>query len=178
MQNYLHIGRASDLESPGSKRIYRALEILPGFLAWSTLFLVVILSATAPVFASIFIIAFDVYWLTKTIYLSLHLRVSYNKLKHNLKVNWLEKLNQLETSRYSLRTIKSWQDVYHFVFLPTYQEDYSIIAGCVEGLLKANYPKSKMAVVLCWEERGGAQTEAVVKEIEKNYKNSFFELIT
>src|SRR3990167_1965298 len=113
MQNYLHIGRASDLESPGSKRTYRALEILPGFLAWSTLFLVVILSAAAPVFASIFIIAFDVYWLTKTIYLSLHLRVSYNKLKHNLKINWLERLGALQVSSYTIRSIKSWQDVYH-----------------------------------------------------------------
>ena len=177
MKDYLHIGRASDLENTAPRRVYRAFEILPGFLAWVTIFLVVVLSASAPVFTSIFIIAFDVYWLIKTIYLSLHLRVSYGKLKHNLKINWLEKLNKLNSEQYEIRTIKSWQDVYHFVFLPTYQEDYSIVAGCIEGLLKANYPKSKMAVVLCWEERGGAQTEAVAREIEKNYKNSFYELI-
>lgn len=178
MKNYLHIGRASELENSKQRKIYRALEILPGFLVWLTLGLVVFLSHTTPVFAAIFIIAFDIYWLIKTVYLSLHLRVSYNKLKQNLKINWLEKLNQLETSRYSLRTIKSWQDIYHFVFLPTYQEDYSVIAGCMEGLLKTNYPKSKMAVILCWEERGGAQTEATIEEIKETYKNSFFELIT
>lgn len=177
MQNYLHISRASDLENPGSRRTYRAFEILPGFLAWTTLFLVVILSATAPFFTSIFIIAFDVYWLTKTIYLSLHLRVSYNKLKKNLKIDWIERLNNLRQDQHKLRTIKSWQDVYHFVFLPIYKEDYSIVSGCLEGLLKSNYPKSKMAVILCWEERAGAETEAVVREAEKNYKNSFYDFV-
>ena len=175
---YLHIGKATDLSDKKDRRLYRILEIMPGLLAWLTLFLVVALSIFTPVFMAIFIIAFDVYWLIKTVYLSLHLRVSYNKLKQNLKINWLERLNTLHASRYTLRSVKSWQDVYHFIFLPTYQEDYSIVAGCLEGLLKTNYPKSKMAVVLCWEERGGVQTENVVKEIEKTYKNSFFELIT
>ena len=177
MQNYLHIGRASDLENPGSRRIYRALEIVPGSLAWLTLLLLVILSATAPVFTSIFIIAFDVYWLIKTVYLSLHLRVSYNKLRQNLKINWLEKLEDLKHENYTLRKIKSWQDIYNFVFLPIYKEDYSIVSGCLEGLLKANYPKSKMAVVLCWEERAGSETEATVREAERNYRSAFYDFI-
>lgn len=178
MKDYLHLGRASELENPSQRRIYRALEMMPGFLAWLTLLLIVVLSAVVPVFMAIFIIAFAVYWLIKTVYLSLHLRVSFDKLKKNLKVNWLERLEQLEQGQYKIRTVKSWQDVYHFVFLPMYKEDYSIISGCLEGLLKANYPKSKMAVVLCWEERGGAQTEEVVREIEKNYGKHFFEFIT
>src|SRR3989344_1567423 len=95
MQDYLHVGRATDLANNGDRRLYRTLEIMPGFLAWFSLFLVVVLSFLTPFFMAIFIIAFDIYWLIKTIYLSLHLRVSYRKLKKNLKINWLEKLNQL-----------------------------------------------------------------------------------
>ena len=175
MQEYLHIGKATDLLDKKDRRLYRILEIMPGFLAWVTLFLVVLLSFLVPFFMAIFIIAFDVYWLIKTIYLSLHLRISYNKLKGNLKINWLERLEKLPTANYQLRTIKSWQDVYHFVFLPVYKEDYSVVSGCVEGLLKTNYPKSKMAIVISWEERAGVGTEDVVREIEKNYKNLFYE---
>ena len=177
-KDYLHLGRASELENPSQRKLYRALEVMPGFLAWLTLFLVVFLSAIVPVFMSVFIIAFAVYWLTKTLYLSLHMRVSFNKLKKNLKINWLERLDKLPLSEYRLRTIKSWQDIYHFVFLPMYKEDYSIISGCLESLLKANYSKSKMVVVLCWEERAGAQTAEVVREIEQNYGKHFFEFIT
>ena len=172
-RHYLHIGRATDLSDNKDRRLFRALEIMPGFLAWFSLFLVVVLSFFMPTFMAIFIIAFDVYWLIKTVYLSLHLRVSYGKLKQNLKINWLDKLNKLETADYKLQGLKSWQDVYHLIFLPFYKEDYSIIASTVEGLLKTNYPKSKMIVVVCWEERGGKETEDVVREVEKNYKNSF-----
>jgi len=177
MQNYLHTGRATDLANKSDYRLYRALEIMPGFLAWLTILLVVILSILIPMYMAIFIIAFDVYWLIKTVYLSLHLRVSYGKLKRNLKINWLEKLDKLPITNYRLQGLKSWQDVYHFVFLPVYKEDYSVISSTMEGLLKTNYPKSKMAVILSWEERAGVEIEDVVREIEKNYKSLFYEFI-
>ena len=40
-----------------------------------------------------FIIIFDIYWFFKTVYLSLHLR-SDIKMKNNLKVDWMEKLQK------------------------------------------------------------------------------------
>src|SRR3989338_7853385 len=177
MHNYLHTGRATDLIDKKDRRLYRALEIMPGFLAWATLLLVVVLSFLTPFFMAVFIIAFDVYWLIKTVYLSLHLRVSYRKLRQNLKINWLDKLNKLQVTSYKLQGLKSWQDIYHLIFLPIYKEDYSVVASTMEGLLKTNYPKSKMIVVVCWEARGGKETEEVVREVEKNYKNAFLDLI-
>src|SRR3989344_8609419 len=115
MDSHLHIGRAGDLENLRDRRVYRTFEILPGFLAWITLITIIILSFLAPVFIAVFIIIFDIYWLIKTIYLSLHLRVSYSKLKENMKVDWLHRLNELPTANYSLSTIKSWQDIYHLI---------------------------------------------------------------
>lgn len=61
---YFHIGRASELT--GKDRIlYRTLEILPGFLSWATLIGIVAAAAFVPVYAAVFIIAFDVYWFLK-----------------------------------------------------------------------------------------------------------------
>ncbi|HLB58826.1 MAG TPA: hypothetical protein VJL87_01900, partial [Bdellovibrionota bacterium] len=65
MYDHLHIGKATDLTDNKDRRLYRALEIMPGFLAWFSLFLVVVLSFFMPTFMAIFIIAFDVYWLIK-----------------------------------------------------------------------------------------------------------------
>src|SRR3989344_8329126 len=93
---YLHVGRAGELQDPGDRKLYRLLEILPGFSAWLTFILIVVLSFWTPFFVALFIIAFDVYWLIKTIYLSLHLRVAYNKLRENSKINWLERLENLQ----------------------------------------------------------------------------------
>src|SRR3989344_1887487 len=154
MPDYLHIGRASDLAEKRDRRVYRAFEIMPGLLAWTTILLIILLSFFVPVFIAVFIIIFDVYWFIKTLYLSLHLRVSYNKLRENLKINWLEELNNLQPTTYNLQ-LKSWRDIYHVIFLPLYKEDFSLVSASMEGLLKSNYPKEKMIVVLCWEERGG-----------------------
>src|SRR3990167_1087805 len=108
---YRHVGRARELQDPGDRKLYRFLEILPGFSAWLTLVLIIVLSFWTPFFVALFIIAFDVYWLIKTVYLSLHLRVAYNKLKVNSKINWLERLKELRITNYELR-IKSWEDIY------------------------------------------------------------------
>src|SRR3989338_10676400 len=72
--------------------MHRFFEFLPGTLSWLTLILMVLLSWLSPVFIAVFIILFDIYWLMKTIYLSLHLRSTFSIMKKNLKVNWLEEL--------------------------------------------------------------------------------------
>ena len=84
------MGRAGDLTDDRDRKLYRILEILPGLSAWLTIFLIILLSFWTPFFMALFIIAFDVYWLIKTIYLSFHLKVAYNKLKVNSKINWLD----------------------------------------------------------------------------------------
>ena len=88
---YYHVGNANDLVGK-DRVIYRALEILPGFLTWGTLIGVVLLSAFLPTYAAIFIIAFDFYWLLKTTYLSVHLRQNWKRMKHNMELDWAERL--------------------------------------------------------------------------------------
>src|SRR3989344_2860089 len=155
MYPYLHIGRAGDLSDTRDRKIYRAFEMMPGVLAWVTLILIIVLSFVTPVFVAVFIILFDVYWFLKTIYLSLHLRVSYKRLRENLKVSWLDQLNKLQVTSYKLQVVRSWHDIYHLVFLPLYKEDFSLVSASMDGLLRTNYPKGKIIVILCWEERGG-----------------------
>src|SRR3989338_6776363 len=129
MLDYLHLGRSADLADLKDRRIYRALEIMPGLLAWVTIALIIVLSFLLPLWIAVFIIIFDVYWLIKTVYLSLHLRISYNKLKENMKINWLERLNQLPVPSYRLPALKSWQDIYHLIFLPLYKEGFTLVSS-------------------------------------------------
>ncbi|MFH0923784.1 MAG: hypothetical protein V1825_03545, partial [Candidatus Falkowbacteria bacterium] len=88
--NYLKISKATDL-SGTDRKIYRALEIFPGFLSWTTLLSLLILSYFQPVWVAYFIIAFDVYWLLRVVYLAIHLIASYRRLKNNVKIDWRAK---------------------------------------------------------------------------------------
>ncbi|MBI4086280.1 MAG: glycosyltransferase family 2 protein [Candidatus Liptonbacteria bacterium] len=177
--------------------MHRFFEILPGTLAWLTLILIVIFSRWLPVFTSVFIILFDIYWLLKTVYLSLHLRSTFSAMKKNLKVNWLSKLEELENNANvtnngtnatnKIRSIRtpfvdsnygmSWRDIYHLVILPMYREPYEVVRESFESLVNANYPKEKFIVVLATEERGGRAAEETARKIEREFGSQFFKFL-
>ena len=175
--DYFTAGRASDLTDKKDQKLYRALEILPGFLAWLTIILVITLSFIKPTWIALFIITFDVYWLIKTIYLVLHLRAAYRKVRQNMRMNWLDKLSQLPVSDYTLPLLKSWQDLYHLILLPMYKEDLELVSATMESLAKSNYPMNKMIVVLALEQRAGEEfNRDIQKEIAEKYGDSFLRL--
>jgi len=147
--------------------MHRFFEFLPGTLSWLTLILMVLLSWLSPVFIAVFIILFDIYWLLKTIYLSLHLRSTFSIMKKNLKVDWLGKLKELD----------SWRDIYHLVILPMYREPYEVVRESFESLAKGNYPLEKFIVVLAMEEAGGNEATETAKKIEAEFGSKFFRFI-
>lgn len=155
-------------------RIKRFFEILPGALSWGTIILMVLLSWRLPQFVAVFIIFFDIYWVLKTTYLSLHLRSTFSIMKKNLKVNWLAELEKLPTTtNYQLPTT-DWQSVYHLVIMPMYREPYEIVRESFESLASGNYPFEKFIVVLATEERTGDETIRTAKKIEEEFGNRFF----
>ena len=106
--DYLKIGKATDLEGR-DRFLYRLLEIFPGFLSWSTLLGLLVLSYFKPIWVAYFMIAFDVYWLLLVIYLGVHLFAAYFKMKDNVKINWEKKCRSLD-----------WQDILHLIIFPVF----------------------------------------------------------
>ena len=175
---YTRIGKYTDLAEKSERKLYRLFEILPGFLSWATLILVFFLSFAQPVAIALFIIVFDVYWLIRVVYMTLHFRVAFGHVRRNMKINWLEKLEQLSPAEYSLPVIGSWQEIFHLIILPTYKEGTEVIGAALNGLAGANYPTSKMIVVLTQEERAGREfNEEVARSINARFQNEFFKLL-
>ncbi|MFH1308531.1 MAG: hypothetical protein ABIH51_00790, partial [Patescibacteria group bacterium] len=158
---YLKLGKASDLKSPKERYIYRAFEILPGALAWLTLLSVIFFSWYQPVWVAFFIITFDVYWVLKTIYLSMHLRASYKQMKKRLKANWMGKVKQQ----------KDWQKIHHLLVLPFYKEPAKVIRGTFQAIIDSDYPKDKMIIVLATEERAGEKAQEAAQIIKKEFED-------
>ena len=99
-------------------RMTRFYEILPGALAWLTIALLIVLSWRMPYVAAVFAVLFDIYWLLKCIYLSLHMRAAFKEMKRNLKVDWFNRIKELKGGSGS----PSWEDIYHLVIFPMYRE--------------------------------------------------------
>ena len=149
--------------------MHRFFEILPGALSWLTLFLIIFLSWRLPALVAVFIILFDIYWLLKTVYLSLHLNSSFSEMKRNLKVGWLGKLKE--------EFPEDWQKIYHLVILPMYKEPYEVVKESFESLIKANYPKEKFIVVLAAEKSSGEEGARTAEKIKNDFGQGFFKFI-
>jgi hypothetical protein len=177
--DYLKIGRASELSGRDYK-LYRYLEIFPGFFSWSTLIVLIVLSYFYPVYVALFIIAFDVYWLLLVIYLGIHLWVSYKRMTKNMKIDWLEKCRSLGIVELTTRTktkMVNWEDLMQMVIFPVNNEDFEIMRPSFEAIAMGKYPPSKMIMVLSVEERGGESVLNSAKKIQAEFGHLFKKFI-
>lgn len=160
-----HIGRATELTGK-DRALYRLFEILPGTLAWGTILGSIFFSYVAPIYVAIFIIAFDFYWLLKTVYLSIHLRQNWRRMKHNIKADWNERLRNFK-----------YNHIYHMVMLPYYKEGYDVVEKTVEALSNSSYPNDRMIIVLAAEERAGKEYHETAEKIKEKYGKKFFDCL-
>jgi len=170
---YIKISDARELADTKNYRLYRLFEMLPGLLAWGTLLGVIFLSWVSPVAIAFFIIAFDIYWLLKTLFLSIHLRAAFGRMRGVLKKNWLEELKQEKGEE----PFVQWEDIYHLIILPMYKESYEVVSGTFNSLLEANYPKEKFIVVLATEARAGEAARQMAEKIKESYGDKFFQFL-
>ncbi|HEY0964326.1 MAG TPA: glycosyltransferase family 2 protein [Candidatus Paceibacterota bacterium] len=159
------VGRATDLTGR-DRRLFRFLEIVPGAASWLALIGVILASMYIPFIAAYFIIAFSIYWVLKTIFLSYHVRYNWKRLKHHMKLDWQQLVSRFEYSQY-----------HHLVIFPYYKEPKEVLEGALIGLKNAKYDHKKMIVVLAAEGRAGEEATAIGQELVAKYKDEFGHLL-
>jgi hypothetical protein len=158
----------------------RFFEMLPGILAWLTLALMVFFSRFLPAWVSIFIIFFDIYWLLKVVFLSVHLRATFTEMKKNMKVDWIRRLEELpDAGTLATEAVANpdWRSISHLIVLPMYDEPYEIVRESFVRLANAHYPKEKMMVVLGLEERAPAAARETGEKIKKEFAAVFHKFL-
>jgi len=86
-----------------------------------------------------------------------------------MKKDWLKELKKTKG--------KKWKNIYHVIILPTYKEGPKLIEESIRSVIKSNYPKEKLIVVLAVEKRAGAEVEKTAKAIIKKYSQEFGSLL-
>lgn len=172
-KEYLDISKASDIKNLKDRRLYRIFEMVPGVISLGTLLGVLVFSWLLPSWVSIFIICFCFYYLFRIFYFSLHQIIGYFRVKSNMKKDWLKELKKVKGGA----PLGSWKNIYHVIILPTYKESREIIEESIDTLVKSDYPKEKMIVVLAVEERAGQVFEKQAKIIAQKYSDSFYKFL-
>ncbi len=73
----------------------RLWEMIPGLSFWTVFFGAIALSYFRPVWAAVFIVCFDLYWVLKALNVASHLIASYRRFRIYVTWDWLELVEQL-----------------------------------------------------------------------------------
>ncbi len=160
------VGRATELTG-SDRRLYRFLEIVPGAFAWITLVGVLLLSNFAPFIAAYFIIAFAIYWVLKTAFLSYHLRYNWKRLRHHLSLDWSKLVERF-----------TYDHIYHLIILPYYKEPEAVVDATLASIANTRYDKKSILIVLAGEERAGEHRDAIASRMKEKWGDTFGAFLT
>ena len=160
-------------KSPREHRIQRFGEILPGALCWGVLILGVVLSFFAPVAAAIFIIFYDLFWLTRVLILSVLTIMAYARLRRNQKINWLRRCKKLG-EKWDLTCNK----VYHLIIIPYVNEGVEILEPTIKSICNTNYPLKRIIISMSCEKRAGEEAWKNQEKIKEKYGQRFAGFLT
>lgn len=154
-------------------KLVRFLEIVPGAVTWLAFIIPVILTFTAPIALATYVLIFDLYWLYKSILMGYHLVSGYRCLRHDTRVDWLEKCKNIKDDEINL----NWKDIYHVVIFATYKEEAETLVPSIQSVIDADFPNDKKIIVIATEKRDEAHAKEVVEILEKKFAHHFYKFI-
>lgn len=162
--------KQESIEIPQGKRtkFYRFFEILPAVLSFGAVILMVILSIFSPLVASIYLLLIIATVLVKAVGIAFQTYNGYRKMKREVQVNWLAKLNELEKSS----ELKP-SEVVNAVIIAAYNEPYEVLEPTIQSVVATDYPNQNLVIFLAYEERGGAEIEKTAKQLQSEFGRTF-----
>lgn len=144
------------------RQFLRALEILPGFVAYSLILFLLIGGFFIPLVVAYAVLAYDIFWFYKSITMAFTGTLSHLKIQASKKLDW----------QGEIKFFKDWRKVHHIILVLTYKEPLHILKRTMRALAKQDLPLNQLTVVLATEERDN-EAPAKVKILKKMYGYKF-----
>lgn len=165
------------------------LEKLPATLSWSLLLLPLILSQVSPPLTALFILSYLLMWFARAISMNVRVLHAWRVLNDHQSQNWTHLLEDLE-KRVKRPSSPKWHiknldlikryppkfkpsETYHGVVVAVYNESIEIVEPTIKAVINSQYDIKRIALVIAYEERGGAEVEKMAKALVKKYKSHF-----
>ncbi|MGH7195469.1 MAG: hypothetical protein ACREGA_01700 [Candidatus Saccharimonadales bacterium] len=187
-----------NIEIPYEKdrgRRYRAFEILPGAISWCLLVLPFILSLINITAAVFFILGYLLIYVARSAGVDIRALEGFHQTKVYQKLDWLQLARELENRKIDnsidIKRPKWHQEnlqlitkhptpmdkpsrLIHVAMIATYNESWEVLEPTVQAVLASEYDvKKQVILVLAYEERGGAATEAICQKLLAKYGQQF-----
>ncbi|KKS79062.1 MAG: hypothetical protein UV54_C0043G0008 [Candidatus Beckwithbacteria bacterium GW2011_GWA2_43_10] len=149
------------------KRVIRFLEMMPGLISWSLIIFPLWGAFLAPTLVAYYIIAFDVYWLYRSVWTAGLALLAHFRIKAAMVFNWLDEA----------QSFLDWQRVRHIIVIPTYREPLSTLRRTLQNLTKQTFPRENLSIVVSFEAREGQAAKEKAGKLKKEFENKFGNLM-
>ncbi|HET7302296.1 MAG TPA: glycosyltransferase family 2 protein [Candidatus Saccharimonadales bacterium] len=186
----------TDIEIPlvkDRKGHYRFFEMLPALLTYFTLLLPLLLTLINVTIAAIFIILYLLIYITRAIASAIRVLEGYRELRKHQKLDWPQLVTELQAGEVIDASAKrpKWHyenllrltvqpkvvepnDVMHAIFIAVYKESREVVEPTINSVINSHYDMKKVILYIAYEERGGEQTDKMVKQLIKEYGKHFY----
>ncbi len=196
------------LEIPleGRSKLYRFLEILPGFLSYLVILIPILVGIWRADLAGFLVLLFMLIWFFRTVAMAAKALATLKLMKSIKGVDWWslliddyynskKNLNSLEKkssltkldkfrktclAKFEIATDEklSPEDLVHVVMVPMVAEPYEVVRGAVLAAVEQNYDVKKRVILqLCPEERAKKDNAEVVKKLLEEFEGKFLKMI-
>lgn len=192
-----------DLELPLGKRtaLYRLFEVLPGAISYLIIITLVVLSVINPLWAAVYLLLLILTMFVKSIGIAYHTIRGHNRLVRAQRVDWHERLLQLEDAGTSYGLLHGGRSsgfgyaqhlenlrlvaadptsypvpsqLYHAVIIAAYNEAYDVLQPTIESVKQTQFDNQKIILYIAYEQRGGEEIRKTVKRLQQEYKDTFY----
>ena len=155
------------------KKSDRLFLFIPGFMSWLMITMPIWLGLTFPKVATFILTFIAIYWLYMAIIHAYGLIKGYKEYEKSLKVNWLQKVKNLEFDRLpNKKTLPdSYDDIKHILLIPTYKEPFEVLEPTFKAIMEQSIGKDKIIIVVGTEEAGKEIVGRALDKIKQKYKN-------
>ncbi len=125
------------------KRVQRALEILPGLVAYSLIGFLLIGGFLIPTVVAYAVLAYDIFWFYKSATLALSSLLAHARIEGAKRMDWLAEV----------KGFPDWKRVHHIILIVTVNEPYHTLRRTVKALAAQDLPLKQLTVVVATEKR-------------------------
>lgn len=191
-----------NIEIPKGKRDlkYRLFEILPGFISYTAIILLFVLSVIEPVLGAIYLFIIIASTLVKAVGVAYRTVQGYEVIKRAERVDWRQRVEDLshpheayellhgkESKSYhysqhleNLKLMAAMPGEYpnpektlHVVIVTAYNETIDILRPSIGALKDSTFPNGRIIVALAYEQRGGEEMKNTAEKLHREFKNTF-----
>ncbi|HUW21245.1 MAG TPA: glycosyltransferase family 2 protein [Candidatus Bathyarchaeia archaeon] len=148
------------------RKIHRALEILPGVVAYSMILFLLIGGFLIPTTVAYTVLAYDIFWLYKSVSIAITGILAHLRIEAAKKMDWLGEVKFFE----------DWRRVHHLIIIVTVNEPLHILRRNLKALAEQDFPLKQITVVIATEARaelGQQNAKILEKDCGKKFGNFF-----